>query len=100
MRLVDADRIFENGIVICRNDEQAAFVAELMQKLSAAPTVPCEPIVRCRNCVYAEKAEDRGFRERFIRGTLHCTMGRGEDYAGGYSVVVEDGYCDEGERRN
>jgi hypothetical protein len=72
---------------------------DIMDCIRYAPTVDAVPVVRCRECRYAQPISDRAARAFNAERVRDCTSQRGDwKMVYGFSVVDADGYCDEGER--
>lgn len=82
MRLIDADEL--KGKAIADPDDGEHFV--YCQDIDEAPTVDAVPVVRCRDCVYAQSAKinKKGFRI--------CPASHME--------ITDDDFCSYGERKN
>lgn len=81
MRLIDADEL--KGKAIADPDDGEHFV--YCQDIDEAPTVDAVPVVRCRDCVYAQSAKinKKGFRI--------CPASHME--------ITDDDFCSYGERK-
>lgn len=89
MRLIDADALAANeqakyeAVHNVRPMEVQTIMHRAIQgALAGAPTIDAVPVVRCKDCVYAEKEED----------ILTC---RSTAFG-----VKPDDYCSDGERRS
>lgn len=65
--------------------------------LLCAPTIDAVPVVRCRECVHAKPIPDAKVNY-FADGVKCCEILRGDETYG-VSVVWDEGYCDDGKRK-
>lgn len=83
MRLIDADALFEKGVILipAKYYEGAQIVINAIRN---APTIEAEPIVRCKDCKWHEAEQP---------GMVYCPA-----VVGGW---VEDAwFCKGGERKD
>lgn len=54
MRLIDADKLFNNMIIVVEKANEDVFrvTSELLGKIKNAPTIDAVPVVRCKDCKY------------------------------------------------
>lgn len=92
-RLIDADIALENidewldTVGTALIGRGLSYYAELQGCIEDAPTVDAVPVVRCKDCTYAE----------FVEGSeecLHCMT-----ITGLCTYVMDDDFCSYGERR-
>lgn len=87
MRLIDADRLLNHAIAFftgCRTSIlQFSYVSGMIIN---APTVDAVPVVRCKDCAYAQRAKinKKGYRI--------CPASHME--------ITDDDFCSYGERRD
>lgn len=88
MRLIDADDLLRDNTWTWF-DEWGNFTA-VGEIINNAPTIDAEPVVRCKDCIHAEKMKPR------LAGkvVVFCYLHMGERF------VLADGYCESGERRD
>lgn len=87
-RLIDANKLCE-GMV---SNDPVVIAAK------CAPTVDAVEVVRCKDCLNATPLCGIA-KKYFEEECLICEMGRG-DPALGYSIVLTDGFCSDGVRRD
>lgn len=86
MRLVDADAIFSNELLLVRAECYDA-VHAVIEKINNAPTVDAVEVVRCKDCKWWTKQSDspQGRCELFHHyptGGWYCANGRRKNEAG------------------
>ncbi len=79
-RYIDIDKIFPNGVFHVNENNPMASLDELINRIYSIPTADVIPVVRCKNCVYANDKGD----------TCHFGEGR---------FVTPDHYCGYAERK-
>ena len=102
MRLIDADALPHDFTVPRLMDSRAYFkgVQDVFETIDAEPTVDAVSVVRCRDCKHAEPIPLNKRSSFNYDRVLVCKNWRGDhDLAQDISVVWDDGYCDEGERK-
>lgn len=85
MRLIDADALMKtvfNDVVLVDGEVKGVGLI-LAETVDKAPTIDAVPVVRCRDCKYHEDEEI---------GMVYCPNIIG-------SWVVENWFCDDGERK-
>lgn len=105
-KLIDADALLETildtaaGLADCEQQNAAwALRKYAVRDIKDAPKVDAVEVVRCKDCIHAVEIEKDYIRNLFIEGTKQCELGRG-DQCIGYSIIIDDGFCDSGERRS
>ena len=79
--------VYEIGDAPCR----ACDVDDMVNDIESAPTVDAVEVVRCKDCVYCWKFNDKFYLPK--KNTLICVNGSGAE------VHVDD-FCSWGERRS
>ena len=88
MRPIDADALMDKLSEGLRDGEALCSIPS--SAIDNAPTIDAVPVVRCKDCVYAQKAKWR------IYPQVQC----GRISGGGYGVTRElTDFCSYGERR-
>lgn len=77
---IDREKIFPNKVFYVNENNPNTSIDELINRIYSIPAADVIPVVRCKNCVYAN---DKG-------GTCHFGEG---------SYVKPDHYCGYGEKR-
>lgn len=96
-RCIDADWITQNlegwqdklAETYGKNDEYVLCLGEVLTKIDDAPTEDVVEVVRCKDCVFCWKYNDKYYLPR--KDTLLCINDNTE--------VGEDDFCSWGERR-
>ena len=86
MRLIDADGLRRRIVAFCTGCSTTYLIVEnIVMMINQADTVDAVPIVRCKDCVYAQSAEinNKGYRI--------CPASGME--------ITDDDFCSYGERR-
>lgn len=90
MRLIDADTIFNNELLLV-SDKAYDAVHAVIERINNAPTVDAVSVVRCKDCTYCKRFNDVWYLPK--RDELLCTL-----YVETYHTTEND-YCSRGERR-
>ena len=77
---IDREKIFPNKVFYVNENNPNTSIDELINRIYSIPTTDVIPVVRCKNCVYANDYGD----------TCHFGEGR---------FVTPDHYCGYGEKR-
>ena len=73
MRPIDADKITTKEICYYLGQAFASCEEEMRDMINNQPTVDAVPVVRCKDCTFAEKVDDR---EPKYKCTNICSDGR------------------------
>ncbi len=87
MRVIDADGLRRRIVAFCTGCSTTYLTVEnIVMMINQADTVDAVPVVRCRDCVYAQSAKinKKGFRI--------CPASHME--------ITDDDFCSYGERKN
>lgn len=87
MRVIDADGLHRRIVAFCTGCSTTYLTVEnIVMMINQADTVDAVPVVRCRDCVYAQSAKinKKGFRI--------CPASHME--------ITDDDFCSYGERKN
>ena len=90
MRLIDADTIFNNELLLV-SDKAYDAVHAVIERINNAPTVDAVPVVRCKDCVHCKHFNDVWYLPK--RDELLCTRCV-ETYH-----TTENDFCSMGERK-
>ena len=87
MRVIDADGLRRRIVALCTGCSTTYLTVEnIVMMINQADTVDAVPVVRCRDCVYAQSAKINK------KGFLICPASRME--------ITDDDFCSYGERKN
>ena len=87
MRVIDADGLRRRIVAFCTGCSTTYLTVEnIVMMINQADTVDAVPVVRCRDCVYAQSAKINK------KGFLICPASRME--------ITDDDFCSYGERKN
>ena len=87
MRVIDADGLRRRIVAFCTGCSTTYLTVEnIVMMINQANTVDAVPVVRCRDCVYAQSAKINK------KGFLICPASRME--------ITDDDFCSYGERKN
>lgn len=96
MRLIDADNIFNNKLLVVRSECYDA-VHAVVERINNAPTVDAEPVVRCKDCIHAPTGSGVGCNITFPEQDYKCPCRCDDPW---YSWRPDDDwFCAYGERR-
>lgn len=87
MMVIDADGLRRRIVAFCTGCSTTYLTVEnIVMMINQADTVDAVPVVRCRDCVYAQSAKINK------KGFLICPASRME--------ITDDDFCSYGERKN
>lgn len=87
MMVIDADGLRRRIVAFCTGCSTTYLTVEnIVMMINQANTVDAVPVVRCRDCVYAQSAKINK------KGFLICPASRME--------ITDDDFCSYGERKN
>lgn len=87
MMVIDADGLRRRIVAFCTGCSTTYLTVEnVVMMINQANTVDAVPVVRCRDCVYAQSAKINK------KGFLICPASRME--------ITDDDFCSYGERKN
>ncbi len=52
MKLIDVDELIPNGVFYINANDPLISLDELLNRITNAPTIDAEPVVRCKDCVH------------------------------------------------
>lgn len=99
-RLIDADRlseiIYENVLAPYEDSREAK--EECLREIEEAPTVDAVPVVRCKDCKYADKERQNTAEKRYYNEILIC---RNANLCEDDPLAMwPDDFCSYGERKD
>ena len=100
MRLIDADALFNNMIIVVEkaNEDVIKVTSELFGKIKNAPTIDAVQVVRCKDCKYRivnEHYVERGY----LKLKAYCDLDTGDPFELGRCAEDDNWFCADGERR-
>lgn len=100
-RLIDADKLLTNVITISNSKGQVSWRAVSTTDILTAPTVDAVPVVRCKDCEYAELYERTDGTAGYYCGHPQNSFTYGERWDRVLKPIKEtDGFCSYGARKD